>query len=133
MYSRTTTTKSGISTQHTFGPNALKQTIEIWLSSDQESVKLNFATRDRRGVAASLVGVAGVAVVQDQFVQAAQLLGAVGKLLNEIAAHLYLDDQREYELHLESVQKQLDVPTLNRAWAEGQSMTMEQAVTFATS
>jgi ATP/maltotriose-dependent transcriptional regulator MalT len=97
----------------------------------QESLELNLALGDRRGVAASLAGLAGLAVVQGHTVQAAQLLGAAKRLLDDIAAHLFLDDQREYEHHLESVRTQLDAPTFDRAWAEGQSMSMEQAAAFA--
>ena len=97
----------------------------------QESLELNFALGDRRAVAASLVGLAGLAVVQGHAIHAAQLLGAAEKMLNDIAAHLFLDDQREYEHHLESVQSQLDTRTFNRAWAEGQSMSMEQAAAYA--
>jgi non-specific serine/threonine protein kinase len=97
----------------------------------QESVRLNFALRDRRAVAASLVGLAGLAFVEGHAVDAAKLLGAAERLLNDANAHLHLDDQREYELHLESVKSQLDVPTFNQAWAEGQAMTIEQTVAFA--
>ncbi len=97
----------------------------------QESLKLNFAVGDRRAVAACLVGLAGLAVVQGHTVQAAQLLGIAERLLNAIAAHLFLVDQREYEHHLKSVRGQLDTSTFDQAWAEGQSMTIEQAVAFA--
>src|SRR5258706_16417247 len=75
--------------------------------------------------------VVGLAVVQGHTVQAAQLLGAAERLLNAIAAHLFLVDQREYEHHLKSVRGQLDTSTFDQAWAEGQSMTIEQAVAFA--
>lgn len=97
----------------------------------QESLELNFATGDRRAVAASLVGLAGLAVEQGQAIRAAQLLGAADRLLNDIAAHMLFDDQLEYERHLTSVRSQLDTPTFNQAWAEGQSMTIEHAVAYA--
>ncbi len=97
----------------------------------QESLELTVAIRNRRGVAACLVGLAGLAIAQGYCVHAVRLLAAVDTLLNDIAAHLLLTDQVEYERHLKSVRAQLDSPTFDRAWAEGQSMTMEQAVSYA--
>jgi predicted ATPase/DNA-binding CsgD family transcriptional regulator len=97
----------------------------------QEGLKLNIMIGDRRGVAACLVGLAGLAIAQGYGIHATQLLGAAERLLNDIAGHLFLPDRLEYERHMQSVRTQLDTPTFDRAWAEGQSMTMEQAVAYA--
>ncbi|MHB8630113.1 MAG: tetratricopeptide repeat protein [Aggregatilineales bacterium] len=93
-----------------------------------ESLQLNLATDDRRAVAASLVGLAGIVIAQDQPWYAAQLLASVGAFLKETAAKLLLPDRLEYERHIEAARNQLDASTFDRAWAEGQSMTLEQAV-----
>ena len=97
----------------------------------QESLELNIALGDRRAIAAGLVYLAGLAVTQGRAVHGTQLLGAAERLLNDIAAHLLLTDQVEYGRHLETARRQLDTPTFNQAWAEGQCMTKEQACAHA--
>ena len=97
----------------------------------QESLELNLVSRDRRAVAASLVGLTGLAIVHEDTLRAARLLGAVETLVKDIAAHLLLPDRLEYEFHVRSIHTQLDTSTLNRAWAEGQSMSMEQVAEYA--
>jgi len=97
----------------------------------QESLKLNVALGDRRFVAASLVGLAGLAITEGHGIRAAQLLSTAERLLNAIGVHLLIVDQVEYEHHLRSVRNQLDTAAFDRAWAEGQSMTMEKAVAYA--
>jgi LuxR family maltose regulon positive regulatory protein len=97
----------------------------------QESLALNLTLGDRRAVAASLVALAGLALAQGNAVHAAHLLGAAERLLNDLAAHLFFPDQLEYDRHRKDVRERLDTSTLNRAWAEGQSMALEQAVAEA--
>jgi DNA-binding NarL/FixJ family response regulator len=95
-----------------------------------ESLELNLELGDRRGVAVSLVGLAGIALAQGYIVHAAQLPGAAEKLLKDTVAHLLSSDQLEYERHMTSVRTRLGIPTFNRAWAEGQSMTLEQIIAY---
>ncbi|HVO42816.1 MAG TPA: helix-turn-helix domain-containing protein [Aggregatilineales bacterium] len=92
----------------------------------QESLHLNLAIGDRRAVAANLVGFAGIAIAQGHTIYAAKLLGAADTLLKEIAAKFLLPDQFEYERHMEVARNRLAASTFDRAWAEGQTMTMEQ-------
>jgi ATP/maltotriose-dependent transcriptional regulator MalT len=97
----------------------------------QESLQLNAVIGDRRGVAASLVGLAGLAVEQADAIHAARLLAAAEQLLNDMSAHLMFLDQLEYERHLNSVHAQLSPSTFGRVWEEGRSMSMERAIAFA--
>jgi ATP/maltotriose-dependent transcriptional regulator MalT len=94
------------------------------------SLELNVAIRDRRAVAASLIGLAGLAIMQGLTIHGTQLLSAAERLLSSIAAHLLVTDQHEYERHLETVRNRLDAPTFDRAWAAGQSMSMDEAVSY---
>jgi len=94
----------------------------------QESLKLNVAISDWRAVAACLVGLAGIAVTQSQTLHAAQLLGAVATFLDDHTLHLLLPDRVEYEHHINVLRKLLDSEVFNAAWAEGQSLTLEQVV-----
>jgi predicted ATPase/DNA-binding CsgD family transcriptional regulator len=97
----------------------------------QESLELNLAIGDRRGVAGSLVGLAGLAIAQGHTVHAAQLLGAAERLLNDIGAHFFFSDQVEYQRHIDNLRTQLGSASFDMAWAEGQTMSMEQAVAHA--
>ncbi len=97
----------------------------------QDSLRLNQEMVDRRGVAACLVVLASVASVQGQLIFAARLFGAVEAILDSMAAPLLPADQREYERYVDALHCQLDPAKLTAAWAEGRSMTMEQAIAFA--
>jgi predicted ATPase/DNA-binding CsgD family transcriptional regulator len=97
----------------------------------QESLRLNLSTGHHRAVAAGLVALAGIALALNHTRYAVNLVAAADRLLQEIAAHLLHTDQREYERHLEIARTRLDTPTFRQAWAEGQSMTMVQAVAYA--
>jgi predicted ATPase/DNA-binding CsgD family transcriptional regulator len=97
----------------------------------RESLGVNLLSGHHRAVAASIVGLAGLSIAQGEAVHAARLLGAADRMLRDIAAHLLLTDQIEYERHLETVRTRLDTEAFNRAWAEGQSMTLEQSVADA--
>jgi predicted ATPase/transcriptional regulator with XRE-family HTH domain len=97
----------------------------------QASLWLNREMVDRRGMAACIVVLASVASTQGQLVRAAQLFGAAEAILSSIAAPLLPADQREYERYVGALRGQLGQAELAAAWAEGCSMTIEQAVAFA--
>jgi tetratricopeptide (TPR) repeat protein len=83
------------------------------------------------GLACSEMGLAGVAARRGQGEPAARLLGAATALL---AGHgLVLDpaDQAEYARNRAAVEGQLDATAWTATYAEGQAMTVEQAVAYA--
>jgi predicted ATPase/transcriptional regulator with XRE-family HTH domain len=80
-----------------------------------ESLELNLEIGDRRA----------------DFAHGTRLLGAVEILLYELAGRLAFSDQLEYEFHIKTVRTQLDAAVFDRSWAEGQTMTMEQASALA--
>jgi predicted ATPase len=96
----------------------------------QESLRLNMTMVDRRGVAACLAALASVARVQGQLVRAGQLFGAAEAILHSIAAPLLAADQREYDHNVAALRGQLSADELAVAWAEGRSLTVEQAVAY---
>jgi hypothetical protein len=74
-----------------------------------------------------------IADVEDQPRRSAILLAAGESALNSIGTTIamYPWHLREYEQSMASVQAQLGEAEFNRATAEGQSMTLEQAVRYA--
>lgn len=84
-------------------------------------------------VALSLAGLSGVAQAQGQGVRAGRLLGAT----EAISAPIYswgptlVADQIEYGRLIAAGHTQMQETTFAAAWAEGQAMTLEQAVTYA--
>ncbi len=48
-----------------------------------------------------------------------------------IGAPLPPVDRRRYDVAIADIRAQLDEPTFAAAWAEGQAMTLEQAIAYA--
>jgi predicted ATPase/transcriptional regulator with XRE-family HTH domain len=99
----------------------------------RESLKISWLVRIPANVVADLVGLAGTALAQGHAVHATQFLGAANKFHINGGQTLLFLDQHEYERHLENAHAQLDASVFEKAWADGQSMTMEQAFKFALS
>jgi tetratricopeptide (TPR) repeat protein len=80
----------------------------------------------RLGIVKGLAGLAGIAAAQGQAERAGRLFGAAAHLLP--ATSFYLE-----EVHRRSAEARarLDAATFEAGWTAGQSMTEEQAVTFA--
>jgi tetratricopeptide (TPR) repeat protein len=97
----------------------------------QESLKLNLNIYDRRAVAACIIMLASAVRTQGQFIRAAKLLGAAEAILVSIAAPLLPTDQHEYDHNVAALGEQLGSGELAAAWAEGQVMSMEQAIAYA--
>lgn len=79
-------------------------------------------------IAGCLVGLAGVAGAAGQPARAAQLLGASEALLEAIGAVWEPADRAEYQCYVAAVRAHLDEATFAAAWAEGRTMTLEQAI-----
>jgi non-specific serine/threonine protein kinase len=65
--------------------------------------------------------------------KAARLLGASTTLSAEMGIYYQPGDQPVIDKYIADVRAQLDEDTFETAWAEGQAMTLKQAVTYALS
>jgi tetratricopeptide (TPR) repeat protein len=81
----------------------------------------------------SLGGLATIAAIQEQPLYAARLFGAEEALRESLGMPLPPVDQEEYARYVSGVRDLLDESTFQRVWAEGRSMTIEEAVQYAIS
>ena len=99
-----------------------------------ESLRLFRALLHGAGVAVGLHGLAAVAVHKHDFETAATLLGAAEHLLEATEATEDSLDPLERQIHelvWAAVRRELDEERLTTAWAEGQTMTIDEAVEYA--
>ena len=90
---------------------------------------------DQIGMAACLIGFAGIADGEGQRERAALLLGAIEHLRSKIAGLIYKEDlavQREYDRIEAAVRSALGADVFAAAIAKGRNMTLEQAIALAT-
>jgi predicted ATPase/DNA-binding CsgD family transcriptional regulator len=92
------------------------ETLALWLESD-----------DGRGIAGTLAGIAGVANRRGQSERAARLLGAAWGVAESLGVR-YLAHHVHAERVLAATRSQLDDQTFEVAWAEGQALSIDQAV-----
>jgi predicted ATPase len=97
----------------------------------KEILTLFWERGDERRIAESLEQLANVAAVSKQPQQAARLFGAAQALRESSGAALHPYQCAEYEHCLDVLRPQLDETILTGLWAEGQALTMKQAVTYA--
>jgi hypothetical protein len=74
---------------------------------------------------------AAIDVAERQPARAAHLFGAASALREALGAPLPPPDRPTYDCALESARGQLGKQAFATAWAEGQAMTLEQAIAFA--
>ena len=79
------------------------------------------------------MGLAGVAGAQGQPERAARLFGATEALHNTTGLQLEPVDQIQQDRNIAVARAQLDAATFAAAWAEGQAMSLEQAIEEAQS
>jgi predicted ATPase/class 3 adenylate cyclase len=95
-----------------------------------ESLKLSNESRNKGNTTLCLAGFASVRGMTGKPEQAARLFGAVESLLESIG-RLEPSDQKDFDHYVAVVREQLDEAAFAKAWAEGRTMTLEQAITFA--
>jgi predicted ATPase len=98
----------------------------------EEGLALYQEFGNRWGIAHCLAGFGALALARAQPEQATRLLGAASALLAAIDHHLEHPDSAVYDDSLAKVRDQLDEAAFAAAWAEGQAMTMEEAIACAT-
>jgi tetratricopeptide (TPR) repeat protein len=94
----------------------------------KESLPLFQKLGSLKGIIDCLAGLAGG---KGQPEQAARLLGAVEAQREVFHTGLVYADRIEEERHVAAVRAQLDETIFAAAWAEGRTMTLEQAIEYA--
>ena len=79
----------------------------------------------------SLVGLAGLALHDGEARRAAQLLGVVESALKALNASIEAEVRLVHAQTLMAARKQLGEKVFNATWAEGEKMTLEEAVAWA--
>lgn len=87
---------------------------------------------NKRGIIECLAGLASLAAAQGQPQGAARLLAAAEAQLSASGAAWWPADRVEYERNLSAIQAALDQETLAATWAEGQAMTLAEAIAYAS-
>ena len=93
-----------------------------------ESLRLNTAAGDMRGMAACVAALAGIAATLGQSIRAVRLLGAADAAVGAIVSPFLPADLKAFNRTMTSLHAQLDDAAFASAWAEGRALTLEQAV-----
>jgi predicted ATPase/DNA-binding SARP family transcriptional activator len=97
-----------------------------------ESLALFQTGEAKLGIASCLVGLAMVASMDGQPGRAVCLLGAAAGLLDALRGMLAPADASDYERTVAGLHDQLSTEDFAVFWAEGQALTLEQAIEYAT-
>jgi predicted ATPase len=93
-----------------------------------QSIKQHYTLNAKLAVAACVIALADVFYCTKHLERAAQLLGTATYLLEKLDTRLTQVDQCRYEEILSLTYAQLDLSTWNRAWEEGQKMSVQQVI-----
>ena len=99
----------------------------------EETLKLSNEYGNKTAMADCLAGFASFLGMIGKPERAAQLFGAVESLLESIGMPGRMDpsDEKEFNHYVAAVRGQLDEATFAKAWGDGRTMTLEQAIEFA--
>ena len=86
---------------------------------------------NERAIIANLVGFASLARALGRLKRATRLSSAAEKFSRDIGSSLDLDEKVEHKKTLSVARARLDKETFNTIWAEGKTMTLNQAIEFA--
>ena len=98
----------------------------------QESLSMFRKLGNKRGIAECIAGFAGLRAKQTKLMVGANLLGAAETLLGASGAAWWPADRAEVEKTRALLQSALGEAEFKTAWAEGQGMTLEQALAFVS-
>jgi DNA-binding CsgD family transcriptional regulator/tetratricopeptide (TPR) repeat protein len=93
-------------------------------------ISLEDENKNNPRIAENLMGLGGIAAVGNPM-RAARLIGAARRGFEAINYSLWSSDLAEYDRYQAMAHVQLDDAAWEAAWAEGQAMTMEQAIKLA--
>jgi hypothetical protein len=85
---------------------------------------------DKLGAPDDLEGLACVAAARGEAERAAKLFGASEALPEAMGAPLEPGDRALQEPYLAAARSQLDEAAWQEAWAQGQAMTLEEAISY---
>jgi hypothetical protein len=87
---------------------------------------------NRRGIAESMAGLAGLRARQGESQWGATMLGAAEALLKVTGGAWWPADRVEVERNREMMQSALTADEFTKAWKTGGAMTIDQAIAFAS-
>jgi predicted ATPase/class 3 adenylate cyclase len=97
----------------------------------KESLELSKDLGNKYVMAGCLMGFAGILAMIGKPDKAARLFGASESLLKGIARRMDAPDQKEFDHYVAVAREQLDKATFSKAWAEGQKMSLNEALDLA--
>jgi non-specific serine/threonine protein kinase len=97
-----------------------------------KSLMLNREIGSHSGIIASIVALSAVGAAQGEMTFAARLLGAVDAMLASDSVQIMAVDRRQFDLTVAAVRAQLREANFAQAWTEGQTLTLEQVITYST-
>jgi predicted ATPase len=97
----------------------------------QEALTLQHDVGHHWHIARTLVNLGEVIILLGQPKQAVRLLGAVEAQFNWLGTLMLRDERRDFDRSIAAARSQLGATAFAEAWAEGQRMTLEQAVDYA--
>jgi len=112
--------------------------IERYLGNDELAYKLyvqalEFTVRVNYThlACAALMGMAGIMAVRGNPRSAARLMGSIEATLEINGHHIQPTDQDDYDRSINDARTRLDEETFKTIWAEGRTMSLDEAVEFA--
>jgi tetratricopeptide (TPR) repeat protein len=108
--------------------NELQQALTYF----RQALSIQSNTNNGAGIAECLMGIAGVFTERGQADIGARLLGAAEALRVTVGATRWPANCLEYDCIVARLQEALDEREFAVAWAEGQSMTLEQAIAVSS-
>jgi tetratricopeptide (TPR) repeat protein len=97
----------------------------------KEGLALAHGRGARLGLPQLMEGLAAVLCQQGQYRQSCVLLGASEQLRDTISTPLSTAEQADYDRCLSAIRANLEAAVFADAWAQGQAMTMEEAIAYA--
>jgi predicted ATPase len=117
---------------HNLGRTAVSQgDLASARTAHLEAFDLRRQIQSREGLAESLGGFASLAAAEGSAGRAATLYGAAMALHHSLGAPLAENERAGYDRELATLRVALEEPGFDTAWAAGQAMTLEQAISFA--
>ncbi len=97
----------------------------------KESLAIRTETGDQGGIAWSMEKLAEANFEQFQFHQAATIFGSASTLRASVNSAMDAADQPDYERAISSLKSKLGEQAFAAAWADGQAMTIKEAIDYA--
>jgi tetratricopeptide (TPR) repeat protein len=101
------------------------------VSAYQETLREWQRMGHRAAVAHQLECIAFITRATEQFEKAVRLIGAAEALREKIEIDMTVQEREEYEKELSDLKSNLDASDFASLWAEGRSMTMDEAIALA--